>query len=126
MPAIDADLKVCRIGSLTLVNAMIFQQVLAYKDKRIQPLSRCTAQDNVAESLLQTWDLIVNEIDYVPIFTVAREVLGELVGAPDSDLALRRLAAAALRITSKRAALRHDLMGRIYHLLLADAKYFGA
>src|SRR5271157_602612 len=126
MPSLDADLKVCRIGSLTLVNAMIFQQVLAYKDKRVDPLSRSTGQDNVAEALLRVWDFILEAIDYVPIFTVAREVLSELVGAPDSDLALRRLAMAALRITGKRAALRHDLMGRIYHLLLADAKYFGA
>jgi hypothetical protein len=31
-----------------------------------------------------------------------------------------------MRITRRRAALRHDLMGRIYHRLLADAKYFGA
>jgi len=39
---------------------------------------------------------------------------------------LKRLGKAALHITSRRAALRHDLMGRIYHRLLADAKYFGA
>lgn len=31
-----------------------------------------------------------------------------------------------LNISSKRAALRHDLMGRIYHRLLADSKYYGA
>ncbi len=126
MAALEADLKVCRIGALTLVNAMIFQQVLAYKDKRVEPVSRSAAQDHVAEALLRSWDFILDKIDYVPIFTVAREVLRELVGAPDSDFVLRRLADAALRITGKRAALRHDLMGRIYHRLLADAKYFGA
>jgi hypothetical protein len=32
MPAIDADLKVCRIAALTLTNAMIFQQVLAIRE----------------------------------------------------------------------------------------------
>lgn len=126
MPDLEADLKVCRIASLTLVNAMIFQQVLAYKDKRIDPLRRSITHERVAEALLQTWDFVLDKIDYVPIFTVAREILNELVGTPDSDLALKRLADAALRITSKRAALRHDLMGRVYHLLLADAKYFGA
>lgn len=126
MAPIDADLKVCRIASLTLVNAMIFQQVLAYKDERVEPLVRSTDAPHVAEALLKTWDFILTEIDYVPIFTVAREVVKELLGAPDSDAALRRLAQAASRITSRRAALRHDLMGRIYHRLLADAKYFGA
>jgi hypothetical protein len=126
MAPIDADLKVCRIASLTLVNAMIFQQVLAYKDERVEPLVRSTDGPNVAEALLKTWNFILNDIDYVPIFTVARDTVRELIGAPDSDSALRRLAQAASRITSKRAALRHDLMGRIYHRLLADAKYFGA
>src|SRR5579859_7731556 len=110
MAPIDADLKVCRIASLTLVNAMIFQQVLAYKDDRVEPLVKSTDAPHVAESLSKTWDFILKEIDYVPIFTVAREVVRELIGAPDSDAALRRLAQAASRITSKRAALRHDLM----------------
>ena len=36
---------------------------------------------------------------------------------------LRSLANAAQRIVSLRAALRHDLMGRVYHKLLADKKY---
>jgi type I restriction-modification system DNA methylase subunit len=126
MPDIDADLKVCRIASLTLINAMIFQQVLAERDTRVQSLSRAIRTGNVAESLLETWTFILEKIDYIPIFTTANEIVKDLVGVPDADSALRRLGDAALRITSKRAALRHDLMGRIYHRLLADAKYFGA
>src|SRR5208283_4506241 len=126
MPAIDADLKVCRIASLTLINAMIFQQVLAERDKRVQSLSRAVKDKNVGESLLETWTFILEEIDYVPIFTTATEIMKDLIGVPDVDGALKRLGKAALHITSRRAALRHDLMGRIYHRLLADAKYFGA
>ena len=125
MAAIDADLKVCRIASLTLTNAMIFQQVLAERDSRVESLSRSIKSAHVAESLLETWTFIVEKIDYVPIFTTATELMKDLVGS-DVDAALKRLGEAALRITSRRAALRHDLMGRIYHRLLADAKYFGA
>lgn len=126
MPPIDADLKVCRIASLTLTNAMIFQQVLAERDPRVQSLSRTVGEEHIAETLLKTWTFILEEIDYVPIFTTATEIMKDLIGVPDVDGALKRLGKAALHITSRRAALRHDLMGRIYHRLLADAKYFGA
>ena len=39
--------------------------------------------------------------------------------------AVNTLADTARRIISNRAALRHDLMGRIYHRLLVEAKYLG-
>jgi hypothetical protein len=126
MPEMDTDTKVCRIASLTIVNAMIFQQVLATRDQRVKTLARTIEGDHVAEELLQTWTFILEKIDYLPIFSTATEIVRELIGVPDTDSALRRLAQAALRITARRAALRHDLMGRVYHRLLADAKYFGA
>lgn len=126
MPSLDADLKVCRIASLTLINAMIFQQVLADRDHRVSSLSSVIEAENVAEKLMETWRFIQDEIDYVPIFTVSTDTLREVIGIPDTDAALKKLARAALRITGRRAALRHDLMGRIFHRLLADAKYFGA
>jgi len=119
------DPKVLRVASLTLVNAMIFQQVLASQDSRVESLNESIQKKDVAESLFRAWNAILN-IDYVPIFTTANGIMQELVGIPDADNALKALAEAALRITSRRAALRHDLMGRIYHRLLTDAKYFGA
>ena len=125
MPSSNSDLKVLRIASLTIVNAMIFQQVLAEHDQRIESLNLAVQDKNVAESLFKAWTSIL-EIDYVPIFTTAKDIIRELVGVPDADEALKALAEAALRITGRRAALRHDLMGRIYHRLLGDAKYFGA
>jgi hypothetical protein len=126
VPPTEDDLRVTRIASLTLVNAMIFQQVLADRDERVEPLARTVAGPNVAESFAEAWNLILTEIDYVPIFRVAREIIVELTGSPGFDQALRQLATSATRITARRAALRHDLMGRIYHRLLAEAKYFGA
>ena len=125
MPPANPDPKVLRIASLTIVNAMIFQQVLAAQDSRIESLNQTTEKTNIAESLFNAWTAIL-EIDYVPIFATANNIIRELVGVPDADAALKALAEAALRITARRAALRHDLMGRIYHRLLADAKYFGA
>jgi hypothetical protein len=90
MAPIDPDLKVCRIASLTLTNAMIFQQVLAERDARIESLSRAVKSVSIAESLLDTWTFIVEKIDYVPIFTTATEIMKDLVGVPDVDAALKR------------------------------------
>jgi hypothetical protein len=98
MPAIDADLKVCRIASLTLINAMIFQQVLAERDDRVQSLSRAVKGSNVGESLFETWSFILKEIDYVPIFTVSTEIIKDLIGVPDVEGALKRLGEAALGV----------------------------
>src|SRR5216117_2468784 len=98
MPAIDADLKVCRIASLTLTNAMIFQQVLAERDAKVKSLSRAVKGKNIADSLLDTWTFIVEKIDYIPIFTTATEIMKDLVGVPDVDAALKRLGKAALQI----------------------------
>ena len=95
-------------------------------DPRVQLVSRSVSGQDVAARLAAAWKVILDEIDLYPIFSLARQIVLELTGNPNSDEALRHLAASAMRITTKRAALRHDLMGRIYHRLLADAKYFGA
>lgn len=121
----DDELRISRIGALTIVNAMIFQSVLAARNPRVTPLATAARTVDVAGSLLGAWDVIL-QIDYVPIFQLAKDILQNLSGNPGLDDALRALAEAAMRITSKRAALRHDLMGRIYHRLLSDGKYFGA
>jgi hypothetical protein len=126
MPPSADDLRVTRNASLTLINAMIFQQVLAAGDVHVPALARTIEDENPSEALVRAWKLILTRIDYLPIFTLAAEILEELRGTPGLEDALRALAEKALRITSRRTALRHDLMGRIYHRLLADAKYFGA
>jgi hypothetical protein len=126
MPATVDDLRVSRIASLTLINAMIFQEILASNNPRVKPLARTISGKNLATNFAGVWEDITTNIDYIPIFNVAREIAIDLQGIPDIDNVLRVLAETAQGITSRRAALRHDLMGRIYHRLLADAKYFGA
>jgi hypothetical protein len=105
---------------------MIFQQILSDNNSSVQKLSRTARASDVAKSFIDAWTFILTDINYEPIFTVARNILLDLEGSPGTDEALKRLAQTAENITKRRAALRHDLMGRIYHRLLADAKYFGA
>ncbi len=121
----DNNAKITRVAGLTLVNAMIFQQVLSHRESTVPPLARVIAGDDVGQGFNSAWQVVL-AIDYAPIFQTAYSVLLELLGVPDVDLMLKDLAETGMHITGRRAALRHDLMGRIYHRLLLDAKFFGA
>ena len=125
MPSED-DQRVARIASLGLANAMIFQEVLSTTDARVSGLKKLLQRPDFASALSNEWKMIIDDIDYIPIFKIGYEILINTSSTATFDDSLRKMAEMALRITSRRAALRHDLMGRIYHLLLSDAKYFGA
>jgi hypothetical protein len=114
-----------RIAALTLVNAMVFQEVLSAQDTRVSPLRRSLRAKDITSELASHWQFILDDIDYVPIFKVARELLESLPGNADLDDSIRFLSQKALEIVARRAALRHDLMGRVYHRLLVEAKFLG-
>lgn len=116
---------VSRIGGLVLVNALIYQEILSGHDKRVQPLEKVFRAPSPVNRLSEHWKFILDKINYYPIFHVAREILGTLTSSAEVVSALRELAETAQRVVEKRAALRHDLMGRVYHRLLAEAKYLG-
>lgn len=122
----EDDLRVCRIASLVIINALIFHEVLASHEPSVRTLRRTLDESDIISSFSNTWRYILDDINYVPIFRIAREILLELSSSPESDKAIILLSEVALQITTQRAALKHDLMGRIYHRLLVDAKYFGA
>jgi hypothetical protein len=104
---------------------MVFQEVLASHDHRVQTLPQTLSRPNLANSLASHWQYILDNINYHPIFRVAVEVLRSLPANQDIEDALKFQADRAREIVQQRAALRHDLMGRVYHLLLAEAKYLG-
>lgn len=121
----EQRLAVSRISGLVVVNAMIFQEVLAGSDKRVLPLKKVLAQSDPIDAFAQHWEFIYREIDYYPIFHLARQILLGLTANADMLSAIHALADTARGIITNRAALRHDLMGRIYHRLLVEAKYLG-
>jgi hypothetical protein len=108
-----------------LANAFIFHAELAEVDPRVRPLRPLLEEPDLRSALRDHWQFIQSDINYVPIFSIAQEVLVQLPERRETDAALRQLAEAVLSIVAERAALRHDLMGRIYHTLLLDAKYLG-
>ena len=117
---------ISRIAGLVLVNAMMFQEVLAQKDKRVRNLDVFRKEEVLIGTLSDHWHYILDEINYFPIFHVARKLLISITSDVDAVKALRGLAEKASMVVGWRASLRHDLAGRLYHRLLAEAKYLGA
>jgi hypothetical protein len=112
--------SVSRIAALVVANALIFQEVLSISDDRVQTLRRMLQGADTVGSLSNHWRFILDEIDYYPIFDIAREVLLSLSSTPETDRAIKTLTTTGLDIVRHRAALRHDLMGRVYHRLLEE------
>ena len=114
-----------RIASLAIANALIAQAELSHVDARVESVRRTLDRDDLVNAFLDQWKFITEKIDYVPIFHLARQVLLELPQRSEVSGALRALSDSVMEIVAERAALRHDLMGRIYHRLLLEAKYLG-
>jgi N-6 DNA Methylase len=115
--------SVGRIGGLVIVNAMIFQEVLANTDSRVHSLQRTIEAVNPIKEFANHWQYIVDKINYYPIFHIARELVLSLTASNKKTVV--ELVDSAQQIVSMQAALRHDLMGRVYHRLLLEAKYLG-
>ena len=114
-----------KVSALVLANAYIFQEQLATSDGRIVQLRKLEKEKNLVEATATHWTWISEEINYVPIFQLGERVLQELPASRNTTIAVKSLLAEAKNICNQQAALRHDLMGRIYHWLLHHAKYLG-
>jgi hypothetical protein len=119
----------CRIAGLILMNAMIFQNMLAEHNKKITSIEDVFAKqrrplDIDVNDFPVEWQYILDRINYYSIFHLARRIFLKLLIGQMKEV-IRFMARNAAKITENRAALRHDLMGRVYHRLLADAKYLG-
>jgi len=116
----------CRIAGLVLINAMIFQEVLHIQYPTITPMKNIVNAELVSKMLPHPWQYILENINYYPIFHLAVKIFDQMsMAAWDIADSIRYMAGVAETIAEKRTALRHDLMGRVYHRLLAEAKYLG-
>ena len=116
-----------KVASLVLANAMIFQEQLATSesDERIETLRAFDREDDPVERLRDHWHWIRTNVNYVPIFKIGESILNEIPVSPSAINSVRWLMEEAKSICLNQSALRHDLMGRIYHWLLYHAKYLG-
>ena len=114
-----------RIAALVLANAFIFQEQLALSDTRVDTLQKLAKREDLVKATSEHWRWIQDNINYVPIFRLGERALDELPASPHTVRAVQSLLDEARSICRRQTALRHDLMGRIYHWLLHDAKHLG-
>ncbi len=115
-----------KVSALVLANAFIFQEQLAQTDGRVTSLRTLDrSKGDPVGNTAKLWKWIWENINYVPIFQIGERVLNELPINQNTNIATRALLSEAIAICRQQAALRHDLMGRIYHWLLHHAKYLG-
>ena len=112
-----------RIGCLVLFNALAFQDRLAEVNEDVQTAPEAWGKG--LSGLRDAWQHICENIDYVPVFELAVNILDVLsTGRPEVQ---EPVIAPLLRaVTQTRHLEGHDLSGRLFHTLLTDAKFTGA
>jgi hypothetical protein len=119
-------MAVNRISALIIMNAMIFQEVLSQGNAAVKPLTAIGHSTALVSEIAEHWKFILEEINYYPIFHTALALVRCLAAERSTEEALESLLDTSLWVVAQRASLRHDLAGRIYHRILAEAKYLGA
>ena len=112
-----------RMACAIIANALVFHERIAGKHEGVKPLNLVCGPDvaNPQAETLAAWSIIL-EINYWPIFAIARDILGQL----DSGRAAQVLAVlgdTAQQVQSAGVTHAHDLTGRIFQRLIADRKY---
>ena len=112
-----------RIGCLVLFNALAFQDRLAAANEDVPTVNETLGRG--IPGLRQAWRHICDNIDYVPVFELATNILDVLADGPeDTQRAVIDPLVKAMEDTRRLEG--HDLSGRLFHTLLTDAKFTGA
>ena len=89
-----------------------------------QKLHQCLTEDDVIGALYDAWQLILAK-NYRSIFEAACVALHATQGS-SWNKSVRTVARASQRVSADAASARHDLLGRIFHELLNNARYDGS
>ena len=112
-----------RIGCLVLFNALAFQDRLAASNEDVPTVSETLGQG--ISGLRHAWRDICDNIDYVPVFELAVDILAVLGDGPE-EVQVPVLGHLVKAMEDTRRLEGHDLSGRLFHTLLTDAKFTGA
>lgn len=113
------------MGALIIINAIVFQERLASINPDILPLEKTRDRGRISKTrLISAWNAIL-EIDYWPIFQMAREVVSNLSDVEASDV-LEECARTAEKLLATGTVGRHDLAGRIFNRLVSERKFLAA
>ena len=117
--------EAANMGALVVINAMMFQERMSGFNPEVRPLSGLRHGGHIVNKRLQeTWDAIL-DVNYYPIFRIARNLVQELPAHLAADF-LSQCAGTAELLLGMAATRRHDLAGRIFNRLIADRKFLAA
>ena len=112
-----------RIACLVLFNALAFQDRLAAANEDVPTVTEALGRG--IPGLRDVWRSICDDIDYVPVFELAADILDVLGDGPD-EVQAPVIAPLLKAMEDTRRLEGHDLSGRLFHTLLTDAKFSGA
>lgn len=118
-----------RMAATILANAFLFQENLAGGPGELASVSsleqlRDSNGDLSKSSILAEWRKIL-EVNYWPIFDIARRILAVIPTAESKSL-VEGLAVTADRLLQNRLMRSHDLTGAVFQRLIADRKFLAA
>ena len=115
-------LQTYRMAGAIVANAMVFHERLVGMHG-VKPLSQLcsTRASSPKENILDAWTEVL-EINYWPIFSIARDIVEQLPAAEAAQL-LSNLRITVEDVEATGANQAHDLTGRIFQRLIADRKY---
>ena len=112
-----------RMAMTIIANALTFHSTIAgTHDIASVAELRADRSATMQLALLDTWQRILDEINYWPIFKVASDLLAP-IRAPTAQRVLEALVAAADRLAAIGVTTRHDLSGRMFQNLIIDRKF---
>ena len=116
-------LAALRIGCLVLFNALAFQDRLAEYRTDVPTAKEALRKGH--DGIQRAWQIICDDIDYVPVFEIAGQIADVLQDVP-GDLQQAVINPLIQAAEDTRLLEGHDLAGRLFHTLLTDAKFTGA
>jgi len=112
-----------RMAMSIVANALTFQKVLegAHDVRPVGELRGDTGHI-LKDSVLREWERILREINYWPIFEIARRILVKIPDAPAAEV-LERLHGVSAQLAASGVTRSHDLSGRMFQRLISDRKF---
>ena len=112
-----------RIGLLILLNSLVLHSVLSEKHASIPTLNKIYSSETPLLDLENAWTIILKKHNHKSVFEMSKKILQQFNPTNQSRLVIKNLVKTAINITANQSALRHDLMGRVFHKLLENPKY---
>ena len=124
----DSD-QTRRMAATILANAFVFQENLAGGPDELASVKsleqlRGSNSGLTKSAVLAEWRKIL-EVNYWPIFDIARRIL-EVIPTAESQLLIEGLAGTADKLLQARLMHSHDLTGAVFQRLIADRKFLAA